>query len=454
MRVFRQSWTVVHNRCSARPRFLTVSSASRSHTRPHQVPQNVRQRKLLRPAKTFRAETGRRAEDAGLHFLSAPTQADAPVSQRNPQSKKWRSKVKTAATPDILLGMLQEAQKQAQMDASVIGAAVQHCGFQRWWFALLQVHQLHKRYKLDPGIGRHLLLSALARCMKDKTLDVAELAARGPKALELGKQTWKAMPELTSEVAFCAALGSAWSLCDAVGSADAVQWANELHAWSESQSFTATAQTRTPLLLVLEKHRQHDRVNTLLRQMLEKKMIDEVLLSGLIDSAGQGFMCRRVEQLWRRFTNKYKVRPNAICYVAYAKAHLLSGKAVAAVQILRNFDGLDVAGIQEAAPHAAIVFLQALAIVYHSNMNGQTKQELLQYLNEKREFASIQHTVHMKDQWAQLYSTSRRLVSRPHKFLLHDLLHYDNAKRRSKMMHWDNFKAGSKYLQVMSEMEG
>ena len=136
--------------------------------------------------------------------------------------------MKNAQTPAKLLKVLQEAESAKQIDSSVVGAAVQHCGFQRWWYALLDVHQLQERQQLGGGLGRRLLLSALARCVKDKTLNAAELEARGRKALELGKQTWKSLPGLTSEVAFCSALGSAWDLCDAVSSKESLLWANEL----------------------------------------------------------------------------------------------------------------------------------------------------------------------------------------------------------------------------------
>lgn len=297
--------------------------------------------------------------------------------------------MKNAETPAKLLEVLQKAKSAKQIDSSVVGAAVQHCGFQRWWHVLLEVHQLQERQQLGDGLGRRLLLSALARCVKDKTLNAAELEARGRKALELGKQTWIALPEPESEVAFCSALGSAWSLCDAVCSEESLQWADELHRWSETQNFMATAQTWTPLLLVLEKCKQHDRVDTLLRQMWANNMIDHVLLSGLIDSAGQIFLWSRADRIWHRFIHRYKVLPNAICYEAYAKAHLLSGRPAAAVKILHNLDCQNVLGKDEVAANVAIICLQALAIVYRSSTSKQAKNELLRYLNKTSRFGTF-----------------------------------------------------------------
>ena len=182
----------------------------------------------MRPATTFRSETGRRARDAGLHFLSAPTHAESHISQRNPQFAKWRYEVKNAQTPAKLLEVLQEAESAKQIDSSVVGA-----GSAALWLPEMVVCSLRRASAPRTTaarwcLGRRLLLSALARCVKDKTLNAAELEARGRKALELGKQTWKSLPGLTSEVAFCSALGSAWDLCDAVSSKESLLWANEL----------------------------------------------------------------------------------------------------------------------------------------------------------------------------------------------------------------------------------
>ena len=193
------------------------------------------------------------------------------------------------------------------------------------------------------------------------------------------------------------------------------------------QDFMATAQTWTPLLLVLEKRTQHDRVDKLLTQMWANKMIDHVLLSGLIDSAGQAMLWSRADRLWHRFTNRYRVQPDAICYAAFAKAHLLSGRPAAAVQILHNLDSLNIVGKDEVAANAAIICLQALAIVYHSSTSQKAKNDLLQYLNKKC-VVSAQSTAEMKNQWSQLYCTSKRLVSIPLSVLFHDLLHYDNGQ--------------------------
>ena len=348
------------------------------------------------------------------------------------------------------MSLLDSAKEAGQIDASVVGAALQTCGFQRWWDALLEVHRRWFKEGLgfDDGIGTRLFLSALARCAKDKTLDRAVLVARGEHALKLGKQAWKGMPELTSEVAFCSALGGAWSICDAAGSEGALQWADELHAWSKQQSFMPTAQTCTPFLSLLEQRAQHHRVDSLLSNMFSKRMLDEVLLAGLVGSAGQTFQWQRVDRLWLRFTQRYKVKPNAICYVTYARAHLLSGRPARAIEILQAYDDLQVIGVEEAAGNAAIIYLQALLIVYHSGLGGPAKNQMSEYLKLKRGFISSQPTAQMKAQWQKLYTTSERLIAKPRSLLLHDLLIYDNAKRRSKMMHWENHRAGSGYLRL------
>ena len=90
------------------------------------------------------------------------------------------------------------------------------------------------------------------------------------------------------------------------------------------------------LLPLLEQCGQHDEVNQRLTGMSKSGHMspNEVLLGNLVDQAGMLQNWTRADQLWETLVHQFGVSANCICYVADAKAHLLSGTAARAIVIL------------------------------------------------------------------------------------------------------------------------
>ena len=279
--------------------YMTVSMLLRSHSRPHQVPASRREKKVLRPVNSFTSPTRRNGEPT--NFLSAPSNpAGIPPSERNPRCSHWRARFKNCATAQQLWNLFGKAATARQLDSSVVGAAVQQCGTNRWWDTLMKVQALasHKDVEIK-DMTSSMLLRALAACVHDCTDGTATpLAVRKEQALSMSMATWKQMSAPSSELAFTIRCGSAWKICSAVG-ADAVPWAEEIYAWSRRQRFAVSILAYGPLLSLLEQSTKHDRVNQILHQIVQEEglALNEVILGGLIEAAGKGanYFSRRTD---------------------------------------------------------------------------------------------------------------------------------------------------------------
>ena len=215
-----------------------------SHSRPEEVPISKRERMLSRPAETFKRPTGRgklpppgrpsAAPEGGRFFLIAPTRAASQRQERNPKFSPWRFALKQSQTADELLHTLEKAILASEVDSSVFGAAMQRCGLGRWWDALLEVHARQRLIDEDMAfLQRRIFFAALASCLKDRSggKGAAEtLAQRKKQGLALGTELWEGLgsqlgtsSELSREE-YNMLLGSAWSLCAAVGEFSAIAW--------------------------------------------------------------------------------------------------------------------------------------------------------------------------------------------------------------------------------------
>ena len=192
---------------------------------------------LQRPRTTFMGRTGRKKQDRDLYFGNCPVNPSAHAHARlgrDPKFGHWRARLKESRSAKDLLQCLYAAMGKGEADASVIGCAMQKCGYNCWWVTLLQVHEAQKRSNIElSGIQARIFLTAIASCLKDQRLSEATLVKRSKHGLRLGKSIWHAMPSPTCEFDLNPAVGSAWNLCAAVGP-EALQWAKEIAEWSET----------------------------------------------------------------------------------------------------------------------------------------------------------------------------------------------------------------------------
>eukprot|EP00438_Fugacium_kawagutii_P018919 Skav209936 [mRNA] locus=scaffold102:229307:235593:+ [translate_table: standard] len=352
-----------------------------SHSKPSEVPCSKRQRLLQRPSDLFRSQTGRSPKDKGLYFLAAPTgPADFSDSERNPRFSHWRSKLKKVERRNQLMPLLRQAVDKKQVDASVFGAAMQKCGHCRWWDALLQVHQVQRRSGIPLfAIQRRILLTAIGSCLKDQSITSEHLNERKQVGLSLGKQIWKEMPWPPKD--YNMTLGAVLSLCAAVGP-EALGWANDILESPMSQGFRQNVFVYTPLLSLYEQAGDHRKVGELLKEMVaENHPPNVVTLGHLINDVGANL--KRADQLWDELVNAFDVAPNVICYTAHAKVSILAGQPSSTIIILET---MKQEGLGTDNTNAAVVYLQALLIVCHSDPSASNLAKLSNYLEEAETF--------------------------------------------------------------------
>ena len=421
-----------------------------SHSRPEHVPKSKRERMLQRPQNTFMGRTGRRKQDRDLYFGNWPLDPSAHSQARqgrNPKFGYWRAKLKESRSAKSLRECLYAAIRQGEVDASVISCAMQKCGYNRWWETLLQVHEAQDRCNVAlSGIQARIFLTAIASCLKDQRLSEATLASR--YGLHLGKSIWHAMPSPTSEFDFNPAVGSAWYLCAAVGP-EALQWAKEIAEWSETVPATINIISYTSFLSLLERCKLHAEVDELLDQISrsEDASPNAVLLGNLINEAGMLLNWRRADFIWDKLVSYLAVEPNHICYVAYAKAHLLAARPTVAVRIL---DRMRKAGLGSGNGQASVLQLQCLLLLCHSSPTESHLSDLATFLEGSAGLNVTGSGRLLESEWRQLRNSATQLSSEPSSLTLHQLLVLYHVKRRSLMTTWPDYAAGSEYLSSQS----
>ena len=411
----------------------------RSHSRPNEVPPSKRERLLWRPQDTFQGQTGRSQEDNGLFFLATPVNVtDMPESERNPQFSHWRSAIKKVKNLKEFYSCLLTATQKAEVDSSVFGAAMQKCGYRRWWDALLDVYRIQCDMDISlSGIQRCIFLAALGNCLKDRSISRWNMNGRRVKGLLLGKQIWQGMsaPSEATDYDYNTALSSALSLCAAVGEA-ALPWASEI--LELPSHFQKNVFVYTSLLSLYEQTGHHLKVEELLKEMVSKSQPPNVVTLGeLMNAAGRDW--KRAEQLWNQLVDEFNATPNVICYVAHAKVSILAGRPFRAMRIL---DKMWNEGLGDDNNQAALVYLQALLIACHSDPS-RFSARLSSYLEGA---PSMQNAgLQMKRQWSQMTNLGHSLLSSPMTVKFRDLLVSKNAKQ-GEMKNWKDHLATSKYL--------
>ena len=323
----------------------------------------------------------------------------------------------------------------------MFGAAMQKCGHQRWWDALMEVYRIQCGMDISLArIQRRIFLTALANCLKDRSISCRKMNARKVQGLLLGKQIWQGMSVPSTATEYNTALGAALSLCAAVGEA-ALPWASEI--FELPNHIQKGVFVYTPLLSLYEQTRHHLKVEELLKEMVSKSQPPNVVTLGeLMNAAGSDW--KRAEQLWNILVDELNVTPNVICYVAYAKVSSLAGKPFGAMMTL---DTMWNAGLGDDNNNAAVVYLQALLIACHSDPS-RFSARLSSYLEEAP--GTIGPSMknagqQMKRQWSQMTSLGHSLLSCPMTVKFRDLLVYENAKQ-GEMKNWKDHLANSKYL--------
>ena len=131
---------------------------------------------------------------------------------------------------------------KGMVDASVFGAAIQHCGQKLWWPALLKIYKIKEQLGISFFcIQQSICLNALACCLRCDRWKITSqhLQARKAEALTLAKRVFQEREPQTLYEYSCL-LSASLKLCHLAGTSDALEWADELLMWSERQPFDKT----------------------------------------------------------------------------------------------------------------------------------------------------------------------------------------------------------------------
>ena len=406
-----------------------------SHSRPEEVPVSRRRRMLQRPSHEFK--TGLQKQE--LRFLSCPTRLRK-TQGRSAHAAKLRRDIKHCQASSRLLQLLDNAICEGKMEASVIGAAMQTCGYNGWWDTFVEVRAIQQEQDVAvDALLRNIAMTALAHCLKrDGRRGV--LAERKQAVLLMAQNIWQEVAAPKDPYDFNCGLSSTLKLARCIDSPEALAWAH--HVWRNADvAIRKSSITYSTYVHFLEHCMLHKDVDAMLAK--DQVNLNCVLLGALLDCSASRGDVERAEHVWRVFVDRHGVRPNLLCYCAFGKAFLVAGRPTSVVQLLRPLadEACDKGNFNLLSDYA-----QSLLILCHSSLEAQHLQHLQQLLEKCTPPPTY------RSRW-RLYLQAARVLAAGRRLRLHDVLIEWKARTLGRMANWENFSAGSDYLARMEAGE-
>ena len=403
------------------------------HCRPEEVGESRRHKMLNRPS--YNGRTGLRN---GEFFLASP--ATPGKWGRSDGAASFRAGMATCKSWQQVVELVKTAKMEGKLEASVFGAAMQTCGNEGWWKGMLELHRLRKEEAvLLPPIVRNIALTALAHCLKGKR-DQKVVLDRVPIALEMAKEYWREAG-VGDARDFNIGVSSALKLATCLDCEAAHQWGMEV--WSDSRPGLVKDQISfNAHLAFLEHYRRSDEVDRWL-QHGGRFVLNVVLLGSLLDCSASQRDWKRAEALWETFIQR-QVRPNLMAYNARAKVHLFAGRPL---KVLEVYDHA-ITDFLEAMKENYKVggsYAQALLLLCHSSLNAADMSRLEEFLKLALE-KGPSSPKGVREDLLKMRQVLKKLLSRPREVYLRDVLVQWRARELSVMAEWENFPAGSRYL--------
>lgn len=171
--------------------------------------------------------------------------------------------------------------------------------------------------------------------------------------------------------------------------------------------------------------------------------VSNTLLGSLVDIAGESRDWKRADHTWRRLTQDCHVEPNIISYNAFAKAHMICGRVLEALEVLTPLDAVEL----HRNFKTVIDRGQLLLIAYHSSPSAAKRRQLQRALDQGEITIRKESNKHAATEWVKLRNAARSLEQEePHAVTFHDVLVEWKAKHISDMRRWPNHAYGSRYL--------
>ena len=398
---------------------------------------------LSRPKDSYSGLTGRKGKQ--VRFLNSPS-APGMSPGRSAAASQIRGKLKCCRSWKEVIELVNVAKKEGKLEASVFGAAMQVCGNQGWWEGLVELRQIQRKEGVTLfSVERSIALTALAHCLKFRRKQQV-VPERRPVALALAGQFWREVEPATDALAFNCSLGSALKLATCLDCLGAYNWGSEVWCEAEKVAFTKNQVTLGAYICFLEQYQECDKVDALLEGQDEGVLqaMGVVLLGSLLNCSASRCDWQRAEALWEKFTSKGVV-PNEICHAALAKAYLMAGRPAKVFEVLRD---IPVSSMGFIAEHFVIAkdYAQALLLTCHATMEAGVIKRTHTFLEQTMEHAPNGHQS-VKSELGKMKSILEQLPLEPHLVRLRDVLIEWKAKEQSVMAKWENFAAGSNYLE-------
>lgn len=266
------------------------------------------------------------------------------------------------------------------LEPSVVGAAMQTCGFMGWWNELLELLTIQQEQGvvLTPSL-HNIALTALSGSLRKRGA-FGIVGSRAAVALTLAKRLGREAEAPPNPDEFNCGLSSALKLATNINSDAACAWGCEVWEQSKDIAFPKSKITHSTYIQFLEQYEHCEEVDAILEADSLKKqpVLNYVVLGGLLDCVSSRKDWNRAEGIWEMCMQN-NIEPNLICFRARAKVHLLAGRPTMALQVLQS--ALDMWGlcIHEDA-RTATEYAQSLLIVCHSSLDPAAMEHLQTFL--------------------------------------------------------------------------
>ncbi|CAK9109888.1 unnamed protein product [Durusdinium trenchii] len=347
----------------------------RSHSRPEHAAFGRRKCMLSRPS--HERPTGRKRT---VNFLNSPTRPGTQGRTGSAKARKLRHSLKQCKRPQKLMNIIHAAISDGILEPSVVGAAMQTCGFMGWWNELLELLTIQQEQGvvLTPSL-HNIALTALSGSLRKRGA-FGIVGSRAAVALTLAKRLGREAEAPPNPDEFNCGLSSALKLATNINSDAACAWGCEVWEQSKDIAFPKSKITHSTYIQFLEQYEHCEEVDAILEADSLKKqpVLNYVVLGGLLDCVSSRKDWNRAEGIWEMCMQN-NIEPNLICFRARAKVHLLAGRPTMALQVLQS--ALDMWGlcIHEDA-RTATEYAQSLLIVCHSSLDPAAMEHLQTFL--------------------------------------------------------------------------
>ena len=314
------------------------------------------------------------------YFLNCPTSPETNPKGRSQGAASLRYQLKQCRSASRLLALLEQAVSEEKMEASVIGAAMQTCGYRCWWGTFLKVRAIQQEQAvLLFTVQLSIALTALAHCLKQGG-KFGALQQRKLEVFAMARDIWQevtATDKPTGTEDFNCSLSSAVKLARCVDTPEAREWGIEV--WRQADAtYRKSIITFGSYVHFLEHYKLRDEVDAILAE--ESLETNCVVLGSLLDSAASWGDTARANHLWDLFVNQHGVSPNLLCHNAFAKAFLISGHPTLVTQILGPV--VETACSEEDF-NVLSTYVQSLLVVYQSSLAVEHLNQLLPLLEKE-----------------------------------------------------------------------